>query len=127
MCIFKSPLTTIVAIDRVVHHAVILDLIPVASFRAPEPERRLRHREDERIALHPSSPSRAIAPPPGPVACAGYRTPTPAAARPACPYRLRGMVRGSAPRVALYAERHSAMVGRRGPLASASLALARGA
>jgi DNA replication protein DnaC len=32
--IFKSPLTTLAAIDRVVHHAVILDLMPVASYRA---------------------------------------------------------------------------------------------
>ncbi len=32
--IFKSPLTTMAAIDRVVHHSVILDLQPVASFRA---------------------------------------------------------------------------------------------
>jgi len=32
--IFKSPLTTMAAIDRVVHHSVILDLLPVASFRA---------------------------------------------------------------------------------------------
>jgi DNA replication protein DnaC len=32
--IFKSPLTTMAAIDRVVHHAVILDLMPVASYRA---------------------------------------------------------------------------------------------
>jgi len=32
--IFKSPLTTLAAIDRLVHHAVILDLMPVASYRA---------------------------------------------------------------------------------------------
>ena len=32
--IFKSPLTTMAAIDRVVHHAVILDLQPVTSYRA---------------------------------------------------------------------------------------------
>ena len=32
--IFKSPLTTMAAIDRVVHHSVILDLMPVASYRA---------------------------------------------------------------------------------------------
>ncbi len=32
--IFKSPLTTMAAIDRVVHHSVILDLLPVTSFRA---------------------------------------------------------------------------------------------
>ena len=32
--IFKSPLTTMAAIDRVGHHSVILDLMPVASYRA---------------------------------------------------------------------------------------------
>jgi len=32
--IFKSPLTTMAAIDRVVHHSVVLDLMPVTSFRA---------------------------------------------------------------------------------------------
>jgi DNA replication protein DnaC len=32
--IFKSPLTTMAAIDRVVHHSVILDLMPLESYRA---------------------------------------------------------------------------------------------
>jgi DNA replication protein DnaC len=32
--IFKDPLTTVAAIDRVVHHAVILDLMQVDSYRA---------------------------------------------------------------------------------------------
>ena len=32
--IFKDPLTTLAAIDRVVHHAVILDLMQVDSYRA---------------------------------------------------------------------------------------------
>ena len=32
--IFKDPLTTLAAIDRVVHHAVILDLMQVESYRA---------------------------------------------------------------------------------------------
>ena len=32
--IFKSPLTTMAAIDRVVHHSVILDLMPVESYWA---------------------------------------------------------------------------------------------
>ena len=31
--IFKNPLTTVAAIDRVVHHSVILDLMLVRSFR----------------------------------------------------------------------------------------------
>ncbi len=46
--IFKNPLTTVAAIDRVVHHSVILDLMQVRSFRiqqatgqhAPEPPAR---------------------------------------------------------------------------------------
>lgn len=32
--IFKDPLTTLAAIDRVVHHSVIVDLMSVESFRA---------------------------------------------------------------------------------------------
>ena len=32
--IFKDPMTTLAAIDRVVHHAVILDLMQMDSFRA---------------------------------------------------------------------------------------------
>jgi hypothetical protein len=34
--IFKDPMTTLAAIDRVVHHAVILDLMAVESYRARE-------------------------------------------------------------------------------------------
>ncbi len=34
--IFKDPLTTMAAIDRVVHHSVILDLMGVESYRAKE-------------------------------------------------------------------------------------------
>lgn len=34
--IFKDPMTTMAAIDRVVHHSVILDLMAVASYRAKE-------------------------------------------------------------------------------------------
>src|SRR6185295_19596456 len=32
--IFKDPMTTLAAIDRVVHHAVILDLMGLPSYRA---------------------------------------------------------------------------------------------
>jgi hypothetical protein len=32
--IFKDPMTTLAAIDRVVHHSVILDLMNVESYRA---------------------------------------------------------------------------------------------
>lgn len=34
--IFKSPMTTMAAIDRVVHHSVILDLMQMESYRAKE-------------------------------------------------------------------------------------------
>jgi DNA replication protein DnaC len=34
--IFKDPMTTLAAIDRVVHHSVILDMMSVESYRAKE-------------------------------------------------------------------------------------------
>lgn len=34
--IFKNPMTTMAAIDRVVHHSVILDLAGVESYRVKE-------------------------------------------------------------------------------------------
>src|SRR5436190_3376745 len=34
--IFKSPMTTLAAIDRVVHHCVIVDMMAVESYRAKE-------------------------------------------------------------------------------------------
>jgi DNA replication protein DnaC len=34
--IFKSPMTTLAAIDRVVHHSVILDLMQLESYRAKQ-------------------------------------------------------------------------------------------
>jgi hypothetical protein len=34
--IFKSPMTTMAAIDRLVHHSVILDMMSVESYRAEE-------------------------------------------------------------------------------------------
>ncbi len=34
--IFKNPLTTVAAIDRVVHHSVLLDLMQVRSFRVQQ-------------------------------------------------------------------------------------------
>lgn len=36
--IFKNPMTTMAAIDRVVHHSVILDLMKMKSYRAEEAE-----------------------------------------------------------------------------------------
>jgi DNA replication protein DnaC len=38
--IFKDPMTTLAAIDRVVHHCVILDLMNVESYRAEAASRR---------------------------------------------------------------------------------------
>ncbi len=34
--IFKDPMTTLAAVDRVVHHAVILDMADISSFRATQ-------------------------------------------------------------------------------------------
>lgn len=34
--IFKDPMTTLAAVDRVVHHAVILDMADIGSFRATQ-------------------------------------------------------------------------------------------
>jgi DNA replication protein DnaC len=34
--IFKNPLTTVAAIDRVVHHSVLLDMMQVRSFRVQQ-------------------------------------------------------------------------------------------
>ena len=43
--IFKNPMTTMAAIDRVVHHSVILDMMEVESYRATEAnhQRKLQH------------------------------------------------------------------------------------
>jgi DNA replication protein DnaC len=38
--IFKDPMTTMAAIDRVVHHSVILDLMSMDSYRAREANER---------------------------------------------------------------------------------------
>jgi DNA replication protein DnaC len=49
--IFKSPLTTMAAIDRVVHHAVVLDLMTQTSYRAKEAnDRHQQHRAGEQPA-----------------------------------------------------------------------------
>lgn len=52
--IFKSPLTTMAAIDRVVHHSVILDLMPVASYRAQVAAEQQRHPTDPPVAEVPT-------------------------------------------------------------------------
>jgi DNA replication protein DnaC len=40
--IFKDPMTTMAAIDRVVHHSVILDLMAVDSYRAEAASKKRR-------------------------------------------------------------------------------------
>ncbi len=50
MRIFKSPLTTMAAIDRVVHHSVVLDLMPVESFRAQTAVAQQRQQHDDGAA-----------------------------------------------------------------------------
>jgi len=52
--IFKDPMTTLAAIDRVVHHAVILDLMEVESYRA-------KAAHDQRP--RPATPGAAASPP----------------------------------------------------------------
>jgi DNA replication protein DnaC len=49
--IFKDPMTTLAAIDRVVHHSVILDLMTVESYRAKEASE--QHRAE--LALVPAT------------------------------------------------------------------------
>jgi DNA replication protein DnaC len=39
--IFKDPLTTLAAVDRVVHHAVLLDLSGVGSYRAKQAQQQI--------------------------------------------------------------------------------------
>jgi DNA replication protein DnaC len=50
--IFKDPMTTVAAIDRVVHHSVILDLMSVTSYRAKEAQ---QHREALPAAAAPTN------------------------------------------------------------------------
>ena len=48
--IFKDPMTTVAAIDRVVHHSVILDLMQVESYRAEAAsQRRAASPENDQI------------------------------------------------------------------------------
>jgi IstB-like ATP binding protein len=57
--IFKDPMTTLAAIDRVVHHAVILDLMAVESYRA-------REAQEATTATTPPLPQSQPPLPPGP-------------------------------------------------------------
>lgn len=47
--IFKDPMTTLAAIDRVVHHSVILDMMSLTSYRAKE-----AHTQHTQSIEHPS-------------------------------------------------------------------------
>ena len=48
--IFKDPMTTMAAIDRVVHHSVILDMMGVESYRAKEAnQQHLRQQEEKQL------------------------------------------------------------------------------
>lgn len=55
--IFKHPLTTVAAIDRVVHHSVILDLMGLTSYRAQAA------RTAQQVVAPPEEPSPAEVPP----------------------------------------------------------------
>src|SRR6476469_6039787 len=48
--IFKSPMTTMAAIDRVVHNCVIVDMMPVESFRAQTAIAQQRQQHDDGAA-----------------------------------------------------------------------------
>jgi DNA replication protein DnaC len=50
--IFKDPMTTMAAIDRVVHHSVILDMMALESYRAKEAS---AHQTAERTATEPAT------------------------------------------------------------------------
>jgi DNA replication protein DnaC len=45
--IFKDPMTTLAAIDRVVHHSVILDMMGVESYRAKEANQQHLHPQEQ--------------------------------------------------------------------------------
>src|SRR6202043_1145097 len=52
--IFKDPMTTLAAVDRVVHHSVILDMTGVESFRATQAQ---HEHTPERTALAAPAPT----------------------------------------------------------------------
>lgn len=49
--IFKDPMTTMAAIDRVVHHSVILDLMAVESYRAKQAQEQRGSTAPEQMAV----------------------------------------------------------------------------
>ncbi len=52
--IFKDPMTTLAAVDRVVHHSVILDMSGVESFRATQAQ---QEHTREKVGQASSSPT----------------------------------------------------------------------
>lgn len=54
--IFKNPMTTMAAIDRVVHHSVILDMMGVESYRAKE----ATHQHLREVTKHPSQSAEMV-------------------------------------------------------------------
>jgi DNA replication protein DnaC len=55
--IFQDPLTTMAAIDRVVHHAVIVDMMTVASYRAKAAQTRQQVRPAKRADASDAAPT----------------------------------------------------------------------
>ena len=54
--IFKDPMTTMAAIDRVIHHSVILDMMSVESYRAREATQRQQVAQQKEV----QSPAKMI-------------------------------------------------------------------
>ena len=50
--IFKNPMTTMAAIDRVVHHSVILDMMEADSYRATEANHQRRLHQAAKVEAH---------------------------------------------------------------------------
>lgn len=55
--IFKDPMTTMAAIDRVVHHSVILDMMGVESYRAKEANQQHLPQQEDGQLLSKKTPS----------------------------------------------------------------------
>ncbi len=54
-------MTTLAAIDRVVHHSVILDMMAVESYRAKEASQSQLHQQEDKQAVSKESASEAEA------------------------------------------------------------------
>jgi DNA replication protein DnaC len=59
--IFKDPMTTLAAIDRVVHHSVILDMMGVESYRAKAASQSQLYQQEDSQAVSKESASEAEA------------------------------------------------------------------